>query len=302
MIKIIFKKIRVNSHKFVKFADKFLLCVSVVKVFLGNQMKQSWQNKTAVVTGASSGIGAAVARRLAAEGLRVVLVARRLDRLEALAVEIRRRGGLAEVIVADLAQESARIEVFRSVSQICASPDVLVNNAGFAYYGYTDRMPWSSARGMIDLNVAAAVHLAGQFLPGMLARRSGHIINIGSVNGVMPSQGTAVYSGSKAFVGAFTAALHRELRGSGVQASVVYPGPVATELFDNSAKIENGFRVPAEAAAIPPEAVAGCVWSLLRRPRRSAYVPWYWSWTAPAEFFFGWAMDLVGPALLKKQG
>ncbi|HVP20748.1 MAG TPA: SDR family oxidoreductase [Anaerolineaceae bacterium] len=263
-------------------------------------MKTSWQNKTALITGASSGIGAAVTRRLAGQGLRVVLAARRLERLQSLADEIERRGGQAAVLAADLSQESTRLEIFKRFSQLYGCPDVLVNNAGFAYYGYTDRMPWSAARGMIDLNVTAAAHLACLFLPGMLARRSGHIINVGSVNGVMPSQGTALYSASKAFLGAFTTSLHRELRGSGVQASVVYPGPVATELFDNSEKIANGLRVPAEAAAISPETVADCVWSLLLRPRRSAYVPWYWAWTAPAEFFFGWAMDLVGPALLKR--
>jgi len=185
--------------------------------------------------------------------------------------------------------------------QQAGCPDVLVNNAGLAYYGYTDVMPWEAARAMIDVNVTAAVHLTRLFLPGMLARRSGRLINIGSVNGVMPSQGTAVYSGSKAFLSAFTAALYRELRGSGVQVSVVLPGPVATEIFDNSEKIPNGFRIPAEAGAISPTAVADCAWSLLLHPRRYAFVPWYWRWTSIAEFAFGWAMDLVGPILLKRQ-
>jgi short-subunit dehydrogenase len=264
-------------------------------------MKFTWQNKTALITGASSGIGAAVAQRLAKEGLRVILVARRLERLQALAAEIQGCGGRAEVIAADLSREASRLEVFERVTQLCGCPDVLVNNAGFAYYGYTDVMPWQTAADMIETNVTAAVHLCRLFLPGMRARRSGHIITVGSVNGIMPSQGTAVYSATKAFVGSFTAALYRELRGSGVEVSVVYPGPVATELFDRSEKIENGFRVPAEAAAIRPEAVADCIGSLLRRPRRYAYVPWYWAWTAPAEFFFGWAMDLAGPMLLRRQ-
>jgi len=264
-------------------------------------MSQSWQNKTAVITGASSGIGAAAARKLAGEGLRVTLVARRQERLDALAAEIRSRGGQADVLAADLGSESARLEVFERVSQACGCPDVLVNNAGFAYYGFTDRMPWEAARAMLDVNAAAAVHLTRLFLPGMLARRSGHVVNVGSVNGVLPSQGTALYSATKAFLNAFTAALYRELRGSGVEVSVVLPGPVSTELFDASEKIENGFRVPAEAFAISSGSVADCIWSLLRRPRRYAFVPWYWRWTAPAEFFFGWAMDLVGPALLRKK-
>ena len=261
----------------------------------------NWHGKVALVTGASSGIGAAVARRLAAEGLTVVLAARRLERLQTLAAEIIAGGGKARVIQADLSQESARLEVFRQVTEQGGCPDVLVNNAGLAYYGYTDVMPWESAREMIDVNITAAVHFTRLFLPGMLGRGSGRVINIGSVNGIMPSQGTAVYSGSKAFLSAFTAALYRELRGSGVQASVVLPGPVATEIFDNSEKIPNGFRIPAEGSAIAPAAVADCVWSLLRRPRRYAFVPWYWRWTSIAEFAFGWAMDLIGPVLLKRQ-
>lgn len=260
----------------------------------------SWQGKVALITGASSGIGASVARRLAAEGLTVVLAARRLERLQALAAEITAGGGTVRVIQADLAQEAARLEVYRQVTAQCGCPNVLVNNAGLAYYGYTDVMPWESARQMIEVNVTAAVHFTRLFLPGMLGRGAGRIINVGSVNGIMPSQGTAIYSGSKAFLSAFTTALYRELRGSGVQVSVVCPGPVATEIFDTSEKITNGFRIPAEGSAIAPAAVADCVWSLLRRPRRYAIVPWYWGWTTVAEFAFGWVMDLVGPVLLKR--
>jgi uncharacterized protein len=263
-------------------------------------MTSSWHGKLALITGASSGIGAATARRLAAQGLRVVLVARRLERLQALADEICAAGGQAGVLAADLGQEAARLELYRQVEQQYGCPDVLVNNAGFAYYGYTAVMPWETARAMIDVNAAAAVHLTRLFLPEMLARRSGHIINMGSVNGVMPSQGTALYSASKAFLNAFTAALYRELVGSGVKVSVIFPGPVATELFDTSEKIDNGFRVPAEGGAVSAESVADCVWSLLRRPRRYVFVPWYWRWTSFGEFFFGWAMDLAGPLLLKR--
>lgn len=263
-------------------------------------MVTSWQGKVALITGASSGIGEAIARRLAAEGLTVILVARRLDRLDTLDGEIRAAGGLAQVIPADLAQEADRLALFNQVESQFGCPDVLVNNAGFAYYGFTDRMSWETAHALLDVNVTALVHLTRLFLPAMLARRSGRIINIGSVNGVMPSQGTALYSASKAFVHAFTAALYRELVGSGVTVSVVLPGPVATELFDNSEKMENGFRIPAEKGAISAARVAGSVWSLLRRPHRYVFVPWYWRWTALAEAYFGWAMDLAGPLLLRR--
>jgi short-subunit dehydrogenase len=263
-------------------------------------MTSSWQGKVALITGASSGIGAATARRLAAQGLQVILVARRLERLKVLANEIRTAGGQAEVLTTDLGQESDRLKLVADVERQFGCPDVLVNNAGFAYYGYTADMPWETAQAMIDVNATAAAHLTHRFLPGMLERHSGHIIIMGSVNGVMPSQGTALYSASKAFLSGFTTALFRELAGSGVAISVVLPGPVATEIFDNSEKIKNGFRIPAESGAISAETVASTVWSLLLRPRRYVFVPWYWRWTAFAEFFFGWAMDLAGPILLRR--
>ena len=234
------------------------------------------------------------------KGLQVVLVARREDRLQRLCAEIVAHGGKAQYIRADLSHETECEQVFQKVMAQFGCPEILVNNAGLAYYGYTDLMPWQVARDMIQVNIMAAVYLTRRFLPEMKACHSGHIINIGSVNGIMPSQGTSVYSGSKAFLNAFTTALHRELQGSQVEASVIFPGPVATELSAISAKVTNGHRIPAEKIATSPEAVAACVWSVLNRPRRYAYVPWYWRWTSIAEFGFGWAMDLAGPLLLKR--
>src|SRR5512146_1253360 len=109
-------------------------------------MKPAWRGKIALVTGASSGIGAAIARRLSHEGLRVVLVARRADRLQLLEDDIVATGGKATLMVADLAQERARLDLVRQFREAFAvdAPDVLVNNAGFAYYGYTDVMPWEA--------------------------------------------------------------------------------------------------------------------------------------------------------------
>jgi short-subunit dehydrogenase len=263
-------------------------------------MDKSWYGKIALITGGSSGIGAAIARKLAEKGIQVVLVARREERLQKLSSWINSQGGHSHFILADLSKETECENVFIKATQQFGIPDILINNAGLAYYGFTDVMPWDIARDMILVNVMAAVHLTRLFLPEMTSRHSGNIINIGSVNGVMPSQGTSVYSGSKAFLNAFTTALHRELQGSQVNASVIYPGPVATELFDKSARMTNGQRIPAENLAISAETVANAVWSVLNHPRRCIYVPWYWRWTAFAEFGFGWAMDLIGPLLLKR--
>ncbi len=259
-----------------------------------------WQGKVALITGASSGIGAATARMLAREGWRVILVARRPGRLQALAEEIRAAGGKAQAIVADLAVEEERQRLFREV-QASGGIDVLINNAGLGWYGYGADMPWPTARQMLEVNVAAVVHLTLLFLPEMRARNSGHIVNVGSIAGSLPSQGVALYSASKSFLDAFSTSLYREMRGNRVYVSIVRPGPVATEFFEAAADRSAGRRVPAEGLAVSPEAVACCICSLLRRPRRVAYVPGllrFVPWVEPA---LGWLMDLLGPLLLRRE-
>jgi short-subunit dehydrogenase len=261
-----------------------------------------WSGRLAVVTGASSGIGEAVARRLAREGLRVVLCARRVERLEALASDITAAGGQAEAFPADLTEEAGRAALHAHVMAHYGGTDVLVNNAGMAWYGYFSDSPWRVTSDILALNIAAVTHLTGLFLGPMRARNQGHIINIGSMNGLMPTQGSAVYGASKAFVDSFTTSLARELAGTGVRVSVVRAGPVRSEIFTATAARENGRPLPGEGAAISCERVAGAVWSLLRRPRRAAHVPGWVVLIPWVELLFGWLMDRVGPLLLERGG
>lgn len=257
-----------------------------------------WKCRIAMVTGASSGIGAAVARRLAREGLRVALVARREDRLRALAEEIRAQGGQALVVAADLTREEERQRVLDAVLAAWGPVDVLVNNAGLGWYGYGAEMAWPTAQRIMQVNMDAVVQLTLRCLPGMRARGRGHIINVGSIAGNLPSQGIAIYSATKSFLDNFTTCLHREMRGSGVRVSIVKPGPVTTEFFGVASCA--GRRMPAERFGVSPEAVAGRIWSLLKRPARVAYVPrfyWFAQWVEP---LFGWIMDLLGPLLLRR--
>jgi short-subunit dehydrogenase len=257
--------------------------------------------KVAVITGASSGIGAATARKLAQGGLHVVLVARRQERLASLADEIQSRGGQAHVIAADLAEEAGRISVFEQVSARYGAVDVLVNNAGLGWYGYCADMPWTTAQEILKVNIEAVVQLTMLFLPGMRERNSGHIINIGSVVGGLASQGVALYSASKSFLDSFTTSLYRELAGSQVRVSVVRAGPVTSEFFETAATRPSGSPIPAERFGIAPEVVAGRVWSLLHRPRKVVYVP-KWLRVAPwIEFWFGWLEDRLGPFVLRNQ-
>lgn len=258
-----------------------------------------WRGKTALITGASSGIGAAAARKLAGEGLTVLLAARRLDRLQALAEQIQTSGGQARVMAADLSVEAERAAVF-AWAEAAGGVDVLINNAGLGWYGYFSQMPWADAVSILQVNINAAVHLTRLFLPGMLARSRGAVINIGSVSGGLPSQGIAVYGASKAFLDNFTSALHRELRGSGVHAGVLRVGPVTSEFYPNAAA-RSGRRVPAERFAIPAERVAGCIWAMIQHPRRKVYLPGIYCLTPVVEFCFGWLIDWAGPLLLRQK-
>lgn len=261
---------------------------------------ESLDGKIAVVTGASSGIGAATAKRLAREGMQVVLVARRLDRLESLASEIGAAGGCACSIPADLTQEADRSRVFDEIEERFGAVDVLVNNAGLGWYGYGSDMAWKTAREMLQVNVEAVVQLTLGFLKNMRQKDSGHIVNVGSISGSIPSQGIALYGATKSFLDNFTTALHRELTGTRVHVSVVRAGPVRTEFGDVALSKENGGHVPTEHVGVTADYVAWRIWKLLLRPRRVIYVP-DWLRVVPwAELSFGWIIDRVGPLLLKR--
>jgi short-subunit dehydrogenase len=264
-------------------------------------MINHWKDKLAVITGASSGIGAATARRLARQGLQVVLVARRLDRLQTLSDEIRQSGGQAHIVAADLAQESDRARIFEQIENRFGNADVLVNNAGLGWYGYGSDMNWKTALEMIQVNVETVVQLSLSFLAKMRRRNSGHIINVGSISGSIPSQGIALYGATKSFLDNFSTALYRELSGTRVHVSVVRAGPVRTEFGEAALKKDNGGHVPTEHVGVTADLVAWRIWKLLLRPRRVIYVPGWLRVVPWAELSFGWIIDRLGPLLLKKR-
>lgn len=184
---------------------------------------------TALVTGASSGIGAEIARQLAGRGHHVTMVARRSERLEELAGEL---GGESSVDACDLGDFDARRDLLGRLSRRKRKVAVLVNNAGFGTYGRLWELPAEREREEVHLNVDALHDLTVAFLPGMVERRSGAILNVGSTAGFQPLPGNATYAASKAFVNTFSESLHAELAGTGVTCTVLCPGPVATEFQD----------------------------------------------------------------------
>lgn len=190
-------------------------------------------DRTAVVTGASSGIGTELARALAERGHGVTLVARREDRLRAIAEELAKEHEVrTEVIAADLTDETSRTNIRREVEQRGLTADILVNNAGLSTTGPVHHSTPELEMAMIRTDVEAVVHLCSLFLPGMVERGRGAVLNVASTAAFQPLPGQAGYGGSKAFVLSYSQATRAELKGSGVSMTVLCPGPVETEFAD----------------------------------------------------------------------
>ena len=186
--------------------------------------------ETVLVTGASAGIGRELARLAAKDGHDMVLVARRRDRLEGLSTELIAACGVkVTVIVADLADRAAPAQIAERLRGAGTRVDYLVNNAGFGIRGPFAESLLEREVEMIDVNIRALMQLTRLFLPEMIARKHGRILNIASLAGFVPGPYMAAYYASKAFVLSFTEALSEELRGTGVTATASCPGPTASE-------------------------------------------------------------------------
>jgi short-subunit dehydrogenase len=209
----------------------------------------------AVVTGASAGLGEEFARQLAAKGHRLVLVARRKERLETLAGEL----GNARAVEMDLSQPGATASLMANVNEHGETVELLINNAGFGLSGRFAELDARRQREMIDLNCGALTDLAHAVLPGMIERRSGGILNVASTAAFQPGPGMAVYFATKAFVLSFSEALHDEMKPNGVKVSCLCPGPTRTEFrsvsgFDPKGPIG---KISAEAASVVRAGVQG---------------------------------------------
>jgi uncharacterized protein len=189
-------------------------------------------DRTAVVTGASSGIGEEIARELARRCHGVTLVARSAGKLATLAEELGALGVRAEVMAADLSDRAARAGLLDRVTATGLVPDVLVNNAGLSTFGPVAGSDPDAELNVVEVDVAAVADLCSRFLPGMVARRRGAVLNVASTAGFQPLPGQAAYSAAKAFVLSYTRSLGGELRGTGVTATALCPGPVHTSFAE----------------------------------------------------------------------
>jgi short-subunit dehydrogenase len=211
---------------------------------------------TAVVTGASSGIGADLARELVSRGYGVTLVARREDRLRDLAAEL----GTAvrvEVIACDVADPAARASLFDEVERRGLTVDVLVNNAGIGTVGAGAEADVDDEIAQVRVNVEAVVDLTTRAVRQMVSRGRGAILNVGSVAAFQPFPGQSSYAASKAFVRSYTDGLRAELAGTGVTVATLHPGPVKTEFFEAAGVDDTVFDdVFPKFMWMPPRAVA----------------------------------------------
>jgi hypothetical protein len=230
-------------------------------------VKRQKSLKTALVTGASSGIGRELAKLLAREGHALVLVARRREALEELARELAVKHGVAvRVIAKDLTTPDSTAEIFGELERERLSVDILVNNAGLGLHGRFWETDLDRQLGIIQVNVVALTALTSRFLPGMVARGRGRIVNVASTAAFQPGPYMAVYYATKAYVLSFSEALAQELSDTGVTVTALCPGPTVTE-FQAAAGLEDTllFRGP---LVMDAEKVARVGWAGAKRGKR----------------------------------
>ena len=223
-----------------------------------------------VITGASSGIGAALARDFAGDGQPLVLVARRTEPMLALARELSGAGRpRVEVLGLDLTAAGATDELARELAERGLTCDVLVNNAGYGLLGPATELDRDEQVGIVDLNVRALTDLTLAFLPGMRARGRGGVLNVASLAAFMPGPFMAAYYASKAYVLSFSQALSEELRGTGVTVTALCPGPVTTAFQDRAGMTKAA--VMKFAKPVTAEAAARAGYRAFRAGRRVAF-------------------------------
>lgn len=233
------------------------------------QSTTSRSEKTALITGASMGIGLELARQFAEHGHDLILVARSRDLLEALAAALGKEHGIsAHVMVADLSRADAPPNLFDDIAAARLQVDFLVNNAGFGVGGKFSDTDGARELDMIQVNIAALTHLTKLFLPQMLSRGSGRIMQVASIAAFQPGPLMAVYYASKAYVLSFSQALSEELRDSAVTVTALCPGPTATH-FAETAQVSNSIVFAGFGAASASE-VARYGYAAMMRGKRIA--------------------------------
>lgn len=257
-------------------------------------MAVSLKNKVVLITGASSGFGKDAAHLFAGEGAKVVLVARRLDRLQLLANEIHKTGGEAIAVPADISRRAEIDLMVRTVIEIYGRIDILFNNAGFGGLDWLERLePVRDIETQIQVNLTGMILVTQAVLPHMMARRTGHIINMSSIAGWLAAPSYTVYSATKYGVRGFTTALRREVAPFDIQVSGIYPGPARTEFAWGRGAKRRSRPKWFDLFFIPAENVSHRVLELARYPRRAVIIPWWFGLIAWGDNHFPGIADWI---------
>lgn len=253
------------------------------------------EEKVVLITGASSGFGKDAARLFAWEGCKVVLAARRIDRLQALAESIREQGGEALAIPVDVTNRAEIDSMVQATLDVFGRIDILFNNAGFGRLNWLEELdPEREIETQVQVNLLGVIETTRAVLPHMIARRTGHIINMSSMAGLIAAPMYTIYSATKFGVRAFTDALRREVSPLGIRVSGIYPGPAATE-FGQHTGTSSARRVLSRLASLrmSSEYVAERVVGLARNPRRSVIIPWWYRIVVAFETMFPGIVDWI---------
>lgn len=252
------------------------------------------KDKVIIVTGASSGIGEATARQFGREGAKVVLAARRVDRLESLAQEIAEMNTGAETLVvqADLTKLEDIQNLINETVEKFSRVDVLVNNAGFGRVDWLEKLdPIKDIQAQFDVNVMGVIQTTQQVLPIMMKQRSGHIINMCSLAGLIGAPTYTIYSATKHAVHGFSESLRREVKPWGIDVSVLYPGGVKTEFQSHAGiKRKTGATTP-KALVRTAEDIGHAVVRLVRSPQPMRIIPWGLTMSVWMNRNFNWLID-----------
>jgi short-subunit dehydrogenase len=252
------------------------------------------KGRIVIVTGASSGIGEATAREFAKQGAKIVLAARRVDRLESLAGEIAamNTGAEALVVQADLSKLEDIQSVIAKTIEKFSRIDVLVNNAGFGRLDWLENLdPIKDIQSQFDVNVLGVIQTTRQALPVMIKQRSGHVINMCSMAGLVATPTYTIYAACKHAVHGFSEALRREVKPWGIDVSMIYPGGVTTEFAAHAGiKRKTGATTP-RFMLLTAEQVGQAVVQLVRNPRPMWILPWLWTFTVWMNRNLNWLVD-----------
>ena len=257
-------------------------------------MPHSLASQVVLITGASSGFGEDAARLFAKAGCKVILAARRLERLQSLADSIHNHGGEAIAVPVDVADRNAIKTMTRSALAAYGKIDILFNNAGFGRLDWLENLePDHDIEMQVQVNLLGTIQVTRAVLPHMLARGSGHIINNSSVAGWVAAPLHTIYAATKFGIRAFSTALRREVAPFGIKVSVIYPGPATTEFGQHVGDTEARRATKRFAGwRMSSEYVARRVVGLARHPRRSLVIPYWYNLVIGVDTLFPGLVDL----------